>query len=341
MQATTPAGNSTVWRVAVASLVAAVAACSNPAHLQRAVTEEDLPASVELAGTPFFAQTEYQCGPAALATLLGAAGVAVTPAALVNEIYLPGRQGSLQPEIIAALRARGFVPYVVAPDFAALLGELAAMRPVLVLQKLGAGPWPAWHYAVVVGYDAARDHLVLRSGAEARQVVSVKKFMLSWDRAERWALVALPAGEIPAAADFTHYMAAVAGLEAMGRWQGEARKAYEAATQAWPDESLPWLGLANIAAADADWVTAERGFRAALARNPRDLAAHNNHAESLRQLGCFAAAKTAIAHAQQLAAPAHPLREAVEATAMDLAGAAGAAGTEPDVCREFTAAAAP
>ena len=60
------------------------------------------PASIELESTPFHPQTSYQCGPAALATVLGAAGLTVSPAALADEVYLPGRQGSLQPELAAA-----------------------------------------------------------------------------------------------------------------------------------------------------------------------------------------------------------------------------------------------
>ena len=60
--------------------------------------------------TPFFPQTQHQCGPAALATLLGAAGRPVSPDELAREIYLPGRGVRLQPEIAAAIRARGFVP---------------------------------------------------------------------------------------------------------------------------------------------------------------------------------------------------------------------------------------
>ena len=35
--------------------------------------------SIELDATPFFPQEDYQCGPAALATLLVASGVEVTP----------------------------------------------------------------------------------------------------------------------------------------------------------------------------------------------------------------------------------------------------------------------
>ena len=55
----------------------------------------DLPRQVELKTTPFIAQERYQCGPAALAMSLRAAGFAVDADALVPQVYLPQREGSL------------------------------------------------------------------------------------------------------------------------------------------------------------------------------------------------------------------------------------------------------
>ncbi|MGA0033840.1 MAG: hypothetical protein ACO3HA_10980, partial [Burkholderiales bacterium] len=60
-----------------------------------------LPAQAELAAAPFFPQEEYQCGPAALATVLAYSGAAATPEVLVPQVYLPGREGSLQTEMLA------------------------------------------------------------------------------------------------------------------------------------------------------------------------------------------------------------------------------------------------
>ena len=67
-----------------------------------------IPEKVELAETPFFSQQRYQCGPAALATVLNAAGVKVTDEELVPEVYLPTREGSLQVEMLAATRRHGW-----------------------------------------------------------------------------------------------------------------------------------------------------------------------------------------------------------------------------------------
>ena len=125
-------------RGAACVLVFAIAGCASRGPVLPQLTAAQLPARVELAETPFFPQRDYQCGPAALATVLGASGVRVDPDNLVAEVYLPGRKGSLQPEMVAATRTRGRLPYLLPPRADALVAQLAAGTPVLLMQKLGA-----------------------------------------------------------------------------------------------------------------------------------------------------------------------------------------------------------
>ena len=307
-----------------------VAGCAARGPVLAPATAGAAPARVELEATPFFPQERYQCGPAALATVLSAAGAEVTADSLVPEVYVPGRTGSLQVELIAATRRHDRLPYVLPQTLDALLATLDGGSPALVLQKLGAGPFPGWHYAVVVGYDASRDHFVLRSGTEQRKIMSASHFFATWDRAERWALVVLQPGSLPPAADFARYMDAAAGLEAVGRLDAAA-EAYEAAARAWPAESLPQLALANLAHARGDLVAAERGFHAAVRLNPKDAAARNNRAEVLRALGCPTVARREIEVARALAAGG-PLSSTVEATARAIAAqeSGDAPGCPPD-----------
>jgi hypothetical protein len=300
----------------VTAAALAAAGCAAPGHLIAPATA-GAAVRVELESTPFFPQERYQCGPAALATVLSAAGAGVTADSLVPEVYLPGRAGSLQTELVAATRQHDRLPYLLPPTLDALIAMLDGGLPVLVLQKLGAGPFPGWHYAVVVGYDASSDDFVLRSGTERRKEMSARHFLASWDRAERWALVALQPGVLPPAADFARYMEAAAGLEAVGRLD-VAAVAYEAAALAWPAESLPQLALANLAHARGDLIAAERGFHAAVRLNPKDAAARNNRAEVLLALGCPTVARREIEVARVLAAGG-PLSATVEATARVIA----------------------
>ena len=61
-----------------------------------------IPPVWELGDTPFFAQSRYQCGPAALATMLAYRRVSVVPDDLTDKVYLPKREGSVTVEMEAA-----------------------------------------------------------------------------------------------------------------------------------------------------------------------------------------------------------------------------------------------
>jgi hypothetical protein len=316
--------------LAASAATLALGGCSVQAPLLAPDGPGALPPRVELVETPFFPQRDYQCGPAALAIVVSAAGVPVHADDLVAEIYLPARRGSLQAEMVAAIRSRDLLPYVVPPSTQSLLAQLAAGRPVLVLQKTGAGPWPGWHYAVVVGYDALEDRIVLRSGTDARLELPAARFLSTWGRADRWALVVVAPGELPADPDFVRYMGAAASLEATGRLEA-ARLAYAAAVREWPTAALPQLGLANLAYGRGDLAGAEQGYRAAIERAPDDVAARNNRAAVLLALGCPRAARREIAQAVVLSGTG-PHAAAVAATRREIEAASGpdAAGCPPD-----------
>src|SRR5690606_37665875 len=154
--------------LAVACLVLALALGACAADPFRTPETAAWRSPVELEDTPFFPQEKYQCGPAALATVLASSGVDVRPEVLTPRVYVPERGGSLQPEMLAASRDFGRLPYVIEPNLPSLLAEVAAGRPVLVLQNLGVRFAPAWHYAVVVGFSPETGEIVLRSGTQRR-----------------------------------------------------------------------------------------------------------------------------------------------------------------------------
>lgn len=282
--------------VAVAAL--ATAGCAlRPAAGEPPAWPADLPAAVELTATPFHAQDRYQCGPAALATVLESAGVQVAPDPLVGEVYLPARRGSLQTELIAATRRRDRVAYEIEPAFAVLLREVAAGRPVLVLQNLAIDAWPRWHYAVAIGYDIAADHVLLRSGTTARQFMSRRRFDSSWRRAGRWGLVVSRPDAPPVTAAPLRWLRAAADLDTTGRREA-ARAAQRAAVARWPESALAAVALANGQLADGDAAAAEGSLHAAVARGAADAIVYNNLADLRGARGCRSAALQAIAQAE-------------------------------------------
>ncbi|MEX2149784.1 MAG: PA2778 family cysteine peptidase [Steroidobacteraceae bacterium] len=257
--------------------------------------------SIELGSTPFFAQEEYQCGPAALATLLRASGIAILPPELTPQVYVPGRRGSLQAELIGAARRHGRLPYVLAPDGGDLVAELSEGRPVLVLQNLRVTRWPRWHYAVLIGYDADRNVAILRSGTRERIEMRWQKFARTWHLGGRWAITTLKPGVVPEHADAARYIEAAAGLEAAGR-RAEAQVAYDAAIARWPEAALAWLGRGNVAYGDGKLDAAAESYLRAVELAPGNAAARNNLAQVLADANCLAEARVQLARAATLAA---------------------------------------
>lgn len=255
--------------------------------------------SVELRETPFFAQTEYQCGPAALATVLVASGVNVTPEELKDQVYLPKRHGSLQAELVASTRRHGLIPYLLEPDFDKLLTEVAGGTPVLIMQNLGLRMLPQWHYAVVIGYDTTTDSMLLRSGTNERLRINRVRFQGTWARADNWAMVAVLPQNPPPTAHHVKWLRAASDFEELGQRQ-TAIEAYEAATSRWPEEPLTWQVLANAYYARGNLADAESALRHSLQLAP-SATAHNNLAHVLHERGCLTEAEAEISQAERMA----------------------------------------
>jgi hypothetical protein len=277
-------------------------ACATPPQTHSLLTRApaSLPGSVELTATPFYPQERYQCGPAALATVLAARGIDVTPQQLVDAVFVPALHGSLPEEITAAARRYAMLAYRLQPSLEDLFSEVARGNPVLVFQNLGTDWLPRWHFAVVIGYDLANGELILRSGTTRRWRTALGTFERTWARSGYWAVVILPPGDMPASARLLPYLQAAHDLETSGQTLA-AQSAYGAATREWPQESPAWLALGNNLYAAAEYAGSERAFREATRRAPDNPRAWNNLAYALLQTACPAQARAAAACAQHLA----------------------------------------
>jgi len=269
-----------------------------------------LPPRMELDTVPFFAQEKYQCGPAALAMALSAAGVAVSPDALIDQVYLPERKGSLQVEMLASARRHGLLAYELAPELKDVLAEVAAGNAVIVLQNQGLWSfYPYWHYAVVIGYDLEKKQVLLHSGTRARRPMPLGLFEFLWLDGRRWAMVALAPGRLPVSAREADSAAAAAALEKTGH-TAEAQLAYAALLRRWPANLVGLMGLGNTAYALGNQTEAEAAFRQATVAHPLAAAAFNNLAQTLADQGKFAAALEAARKAVSLGGASLPAAQA-------------------------------
>ena len=269
----------------------------------------ELPKQAELTEVPFFPQLEYQCGPAALATVLANAGAKVTPEELVPQVYIPERKGSLQVEMLAAARRHGMISYALAPRFEHILREIAAGTPVIVLQNLGLFT-AGWHYAVAVGYDYGPGTLVLRSGTLERDVVPFGAHEVVWMRSGYWAMVAVPPDRIPATAEEKSWLNAIASFERAGDARS-ARVAYQTFLGRWPENVNAHIGLANTHHALGELAEAAAVLREAARREPQSVVVLNNLAQTLSDLGRNEEALPVI---ERAAAAGGPFAPAVQKT---------------------------
>jgi hypothetical protein len=272
---------------------AGLAGCAAQTRLLLADSPRDLPRRAELVDTPFFPDEDFYCGPAALATVLGAAGLPTHPDALVGDVFLPGRKGALQLEMLSGARRHGAVAVVIPGELETLLRETAAGNPVVVLQNLGLSWAPSWHYAVVIGYDLDARHLLLRSGPIERQRLALRTFEHTWARGNHWAFVVSPPGQLPVTPQEIEATRALVAFERTAQAHAAVR-AYSAGLERWPDSLTLMIGLGNAYYAAGDLAAAEHSFRRA-AHQHEAAPAYNNLAVVLLEQGrCDEARESAM-----------------------------------------------
>ncbi|MCQ4320100.1 PA2778 family cysteine peptidase [Stutzerimonas stutzeri] len=286
-----------IRRLALLFAVILLGACARTPIVP--VGSAGLPERVELVEVPFFPQDDYQCGPAALATMLVQRGIDTGPEPLVERVYLPKRKGSLQVEMVAAARAHDLLVYPLEPRLESVLAEVAAGNPVLVLQNLAFDRWPQWHFAVVVGYDLADQTLVLRSGTTRRWTGSFRQFERSWVKGDRWAVVTVAPDQLPRTVQETVWLKAASDLEQTGR-QDAALQAYETAAKHWAS-GLSWFALANARYAQGDKHAAQQALRTSVQRDGSFAPGWFNLSQVLAEQGCHVQSSAAHACALQLA----------------------------------------
>lgn len=287
------------WLIAIALL--ALAGCATPQTDSVLQQRGALPPQIELQKVVFYPQAENECGPASLAMALDASGVTATPDQLTPIVFTPGRDGSLQTDMLTASRRYGRVAYPI-KNLHGILAEVANGTPVVVFQNLALSWYPQWHYAVVVGYDMDSKELILHSGLTPRDRMPFTTFEHTWERGGHWAIAVLPPDRLPATAQPLPYLAAVKGLEQAKQYDA-ALRAYSTALEQWPDDLQAMMGRGNALYALNRKTEAVRAFRTTAGKHPESAAALNNLAHVLGELGQLAEAEKTARLAVEMGGP--------------------------------------
>ncbi|WP_111414167.1 PA2778 family cysteine peptidase [Billgrantia lactosivorans] len=278
-----------------------LAGCASTPQLAE-TTKQAIPRQATIEDVPFHSQRDYQCGPASLAMVLNHGEVDVSMESLIPQVFIPGREGSVQPEMLATVRRHGRIPFVLDNSFDALLTEIAAGHPVVVMQNLSLPTWPMWHYAVAIGYDLDAEEMTLHSGEEAERIESFRRFDATWARSERWAFIALPPGELPSGVGEQRALQAIAGYE--GVQGAEATlPAWEAFVERFPDSGMGYFALGNARYAAGEAADAIEAFQSAVERRDDLGAAWLNLGLLLQARGEDGEARRALSRAAEMPGP--------------------------------------
>jgi ABC-type bacteriocin/lantibiotic exporter with double-glycine peptidase domain len=141
---------------------------------------------------PFFPDKTDQCGPSALASVLGFWGKPAAPAELRKEIYQAPLKGSLTVDLLLAAQSRGLSARMPEGGLDLLKREIDAGHPLIAFVNVGLRSYPIGHYVVITGYDDRRGVVLAHSGTKRDQAISYRKFDRQWALTRRWALLVLP-----------------------------------------------------------------------------------------------------------------------------------------------------
>jgi tetratricopeptide (TPR) repeat protein len=263
-----------------------------------------LPLQAERREVPFFPQTPYHCGPAALATVLAHAGFAADVDKLSAQVFLPAREGALQAEMLAGARRAGAMAVRLPGTLPALLQEAVDGHPPVVLLNLGLSWLPRWHYAVLVGHDLQARELVLRSGETERAHFAIGTFEHTWARGGHWAFAVTRPGELPRSATEADAQQAALGFERVAA-PTQAARAWQSVLERWPANLVAGMGLGNARHAAGDLRGAAAAFEQ-VAQQHDSAAAWNNLAQTRQELGDAVGARAAAARAVARARSAEP-----------------------------------
>ena len=161
-----------------------------------ATTEKHSQERLTAIEVPFFPQETFQCGPAALATVInywyGKAGTAkiLTPETIGAEIYSPSARGVLGIDLELYARKLGFQAEQAVGTIDRLKSSIDRGVPPLLLVDYGFSLYQRNHFMVVKGYSDRA--LLVNSGGRENELVANEDLLKVWKKTGYWMLLVKP-----------------------------------------------------------------------------------------------------------------------------------------------------
>jgi len=178
--------------VAAVCFALSVTGCVSAEQFLTAEERPLSPNALYVKQVPFYPQTQYQCGPASLATVLNYWGRHVTPEQIAQEIYRPGMKGTLSLDLWQYAKAQDFQASVRQGSWEFLETQVSRERPIIAFLNLGFRQVPLGHFLVVVGVDPEDKSVIAYSGVEKNQRIPFDRFKEAWEKTNYWSLLIEP-----------------------------------------------------------------------------------------------------------------------------------------------------
>jgi predicted double-glycine peptidase len=145
---------------------------------------------------PYFEQEDFQCGPAALATVINywytknKSNKRLSVETIVDQIYSHSAKGVLGLDLEAYARKLGFNAVQPSGAIEEIRKSIDAKIPVIILVDYGGTFHQQNHFMVAKGYT--HDGIVFNSGRRENHLISNETLQKIWKKTGFWALIIRP-----------------------------------------------------------------------------------------------------------------------------------------------------
>jgi len=149
-----------------------------------------------LSDVPFYRQNDFQCGPAALATVINywyarsGSTNSVTPESIGKEIYSPTARGVLGLDLELYAKRHSFSTGQYSGSLQDLRRLIDEKVPPIILADFGIGILQVNHFIVITGYGP--DGVLANTGSAENELISTRRLESIWKKTGYWTLVVRP-----------------------------------------------------------------------------------------------------------------------------------------------------
>lgn len=151
--------------------------------------------SIIIENVPFYPQKEFQCGPAALASVLNFWGLSITPDEIAKEIFSKSARGTLTIDMLLYANKKGLFSAQYKGGWEDLKEKINRGYPLIVLVDYGIKPFfQANHFMVIIGYN--EKGVIANSEKKENLFIEKEEFLELWEKTDYWTLL-IKGSEIP------------------------------------------------------------------------------------------------------------------------------------------------